>query len=411
MAHSLAGIPDPPPITLLFYKAEQLEQWKAADQRIQLTTKGVADKRDGFDSELVRVPQRSHGQVLPYAEADRLRTLRNEGMTGEELFDRAEIAARESNDVLMEQSGKGPPIKHLILTVKASGAVASLMSVKKRLGPDSSILFMCNGMGIIEEVNEKVFPDPETRPKYMLGITSHGVNRQQDKPFEPTHAGFGTVSIGLAPQLSTPPTSPAPGTDHPNPNMNLDMVPSSQHLLQTLTRTPVLAAVAFSPIELLKSQLDKLAVNAVLNPLTALLDCRNGALLYNYSITRVMRLILTEVSAVFTSLPELRGQPNINTRFGPERLETLCVGVANRTADNISSMLQDVRAGKKTEIEYINGFVVRKGEELGITAAFNYMVQQMVLGKQQMINDEEEKMVPFVEEQIRIYEKEVRESS
>lgn len=181
---------------------------------------------------------------------------------------------------------------------------------------------------------------------------------------------------------------------------NEKWAPSSRYLLRTLTRSPVLCAVGFTPTELLQQQLEKLVANCILNPLTSLLDNRNGALLYNFPLTRTMRLMLAEISHVIRSLPELANVPNVNTRFSPERLETLCVSIADKTKDNISSMLADVRAGKKTEIEYINGYIVRRGEELGVKCVVNYAIMQTVIGKAAMIGRDRRGEVPVEERNL-----------
>jgi 2-dehydropantoate 2-reductase len=145
---------------------------------------------------------------------------------------------------------------------------------------------------------------------------------------------------------------------------------------------------------LLQQQLEKLVVNSVLNPLTAILDNKNGSILYNYPLTRTMRLMLAETSHVIRNLPELKDVPNVNTRFGPQRLEDLVVSVTKKTADNISSMLADVRAGRRTEIEYINGYIVKRGEELGLKCLVNYAIMQTVIGKALMTRREVHGDVP-----------------
>ena len=73
----------------------------------------------------------------------------------------------------------------------------------------------------------------------------------------------------------------------------------SRYLLRTICRSPALAAVPNSPTQLLQAQLDKLAMNAIINPLTSLMDTRNGTILYNFALTRAMRLLLGEISASF----------------------------------------------------------------------------------------------------------------
>lgn len=398
VAHSLRGIPDPPPVTLLFHRIAYAKDWQDGRQEITLVTEGQEDARSGFDSEMAIPSFRRHDKIVSAAEAERLDNLSREDI---DEGSRLDEQIQELPDDEIFELNKGPPIHNVIVTVKAPATVSALSAIKHRLSADSTILFLQNGMGIIEEVNEQVFPNPLTRPHYLLGINSHGVNSQ--KSFVATHAGFGTISLGMPVRRLSKAPSPAllASDEYEDGSSNyndVDMAPSSRYLLRTLTRVPVLAAVGFSPTDLLKAQLDKLAVNCILNPLTALLDCRNGMLLYNMAMTRCMRLLLSEVSSIFIRLPELQGLPNTNTRFSPERLETLAVGVANKTGQNISSMLADVRRGNQTEIEYINGYVVKRGEELGIHAGFNYMVQQLVRGKQQMVHLSDSDDLPFVGE-------------
>ena len=54
-------------------------------------------------------------------------------------------------------------------------------------------------------------------------------------------------------------------------------------------------------------------------------------------------------------------------------------GVCERTGSNISSMLQDVRRGKQTEVEYINGAVAEEGKKLGIETPLNRLVLELLM--------------------------------
>jgi len=179
------------------------------------------------------------------------------------------------------------------------------------------------------------------------------------------------------------------------------MPQTARYLLRTLTRTPLLAAVGFSQTDLLQLQLEKLAVNAIVSPLTVMLDAKNGDVLSNFAMTRVMRLLLAEISLVIRSLPELRGVSNVRMRFSPGRLESLAVSVMRKTSENVISMLQDVRNGKQTEIDYVNGYIVKRGEEMGFKCVMNYMLLQLVKGKQQMINRQIKNFVPIVDDGAR----------
>jgi 2-dehydropantoate 2-reductase len=375
-------------VSLIFHTSNHYRSWQDSQKEIVIRTEGIPVARGGFDAELVPAGFRKHGKVITkdeYNDAD---------LEPDSLRTHERMALRSDEDVedpglyIPEGSTRDEPIHNLIVSVKAGVTVPALLGVRHRLGPDSAILFLQNGLGQIDEVNEEVFPDPETRPSYLSGVISHGVHSHSN--MEATHAGFGTIAIGV------PPSKPSPKAQTELPSITLDATsPSSRYLLRTICRSPVLAAVPNSPTELFQAQLEKLAANAIINPITALMDARNGALTYNFALTRAMRLLLGEISLVIRSLPELSSLPNVNTRFAPDRLETLVVSIAHRTRNNISSMLADTRKGNLTEIQYINGYVVKRGEELGITCYMNYLIAQLVRGKQQLISLERQDELPF----------------
>ncbi|KAI1919819.1 2-dehydropantoate 2-reductase (Ketopantoate reductase) (KPA reductase) (KPR) [Ophidiomyces ophidiicola] len=376
VAHSLASLPNRPPMTLLLHKIEHYSAWKKHERRITLVKHGVAEPRNGFDINVLR--------------------------------DGAWYEPFVPDEAIEEQAGSLPPrskpedqfinvddekIDSLILAVKATQVEQALKSVRHRLSPKSAIVFLQNGMGVQDEVNQKIFPDPASRPSYIQGVTTHGLH--YTKAYHITHAGVGTSAFSIV--YPERPQSPPEDTGKPRAESNdrdfWDI--SSIYLTNTLLRSPELTPVRITKIEMLQHQLEKLAINCVINPLTALNDCLNGDLLYNYNISRVQRLLLIEISTVIRALPELQGVPGAMSRFSPERLRTLAVGVMYKTATNTSSMLQDIRLGKETEIDYINGYIVRRGEELGIKCALNYMLAQMVLAKARMLSKQIQDEIPL----------------
>ena len=91
----------------------------------------------------------------------------------------------------------------------------------------------------------------------------------------------------------------------------------------------------------------KLAVNCVINPLTALYGCRNGDLQrYPEQIETLCR----EVASVMA----MEGY-----HTSCEGLMQYVMDVIRSTADNVSSMLQDIRNQRHTEIDYITGYLRR----------------------------------------------------
>ena len=113
----------------------------------------------------------------------------------------------------------------------------------------------------------------------------------------------------------------------------------------------------------------KLVVSSAINPLTALLRVKNGELLEHPSARALLGELARETAAVAKTLGVALPFP------GPERAAE---EVAQRTAGNQSSMLQDVLRGAPTEIDAINGAVVRLAEEENLPAPLNRTVWSLV---------------------------------
>lgn len=112
----------------------------------------------------------------------------------------------------------------------------------------------------------------------------------------------------------------------------------------------------------------KAVINAAINPITAVCRVRNGEVVRNPYLWEVAKAISEEGREVmakmgyeFDAVSEVRR-------------------VAEMTAENRSSMLQDLERGKRTEVEFINGAIVKKGEEFGIDCATNRTLLNLVRG-------------------------------
>jgi 2-dehydropantoate 2-reductase len=113
----------------------------------------------------------------------------------------------------------------------------------------------------------------------------------------------------------------------------------------------------------------KLVVNCGINALTALLRVPNGELLNRPDAALLMERAATECADVARA-------KHIQLPFtNPvERVRE----VAQKTAVNRSSMFQDILRGAPTEIEAINGAVVREGESLGVPTLVNEILWRLV---------------------------------
>lgn len=113
----------------------------------------------------------------------------------------------------------------------------------------------------------------------------------------------------------------------------------------------------------------KLSVSCGINPLTALLRISNGELLQRPAAAKLMERAVLECAAVAKAA-------RIDLPFADAVSYTR--QVAERTALNKSSMLQDVLRGAPTECDAINGAVVREGARWGVSTPVNEILCQLV---------------------------------
>lgn len=112
----------------------------------------------------------------------------------------------------------------------------------------------------------------------------------------------------------------------------------------------------------------KLIINVGINALTALLRVPNGALVTAPSARSLVGKLVSEAAAV----AQARG-----TSLPDDVLDRV-FAVATATGANHSSMLQDALRGNQTEIDTINGAIVREGERLGVPTPYNRIITDLM---------------------------------
>ncbi len=219
-------------------------------------------------------------------------------------------------------------ITHLLLTTKAYDARSALASVAHRLDEHSTILLMTNGMGVCEEVQSD-----HPQLNFYCGTTTEGAYRQSASHI--VHAGNGITKIGGEDCAQPPPWF--------------------------IDWSGLSIACAWDG-DINRALWEKMAVNCAINPLTALFRCANGELLSRPEIAQQLGIVCEEIVAVSAAA----GQS-----LPTNGLYQLVEEVIAKTAANRSSMLQDVLAGRPTEIDYISGYLVRRAKELKLAAPLN----------------------------------------
>ena len=217
------------------------------------------------------------------------------------------------------------PISHLLITTKAYDALPALAPIASHLTPDASVVVMQNGMGAQQDVATHLAP-----VNVWAASTTDGAWLKA--PFHVVFAGRGETKVG--PLMQTTPSLPTVPTE---------LAPSD------------LTLVADEQIEL--SLWRKLAINCAINPLTAYYNCRNGELAEDPEKYQHMSRICAEIDQLCQLL-------DLTLFDGPAIQQA--AAVARATGANYSSMLQDVRHQRKTELEYITGYLLQQAKQAGL---------------------------------------------
>jgi len=117
----------------------------------------------------------------------------------------------------------------------------------------------------------------------------------------------------------------------------------------------------------------KTIVNSAINPLSAIVERENGFLIENSLLKEIFIKVADESTKVAKKL---------GITFHEDPVHA-AMDVARKTANNYSSMLQDIRKGKKTEIDFINGKIIEYGKQIGVNVDLNKMLYAIIKAKEQ----------------------------
>lgn len=209
----------------------------------------------------------------------------------------------------------------LILTVKSYDTETAVSLAKKIVYDDTIFLSLQNGLDNIERISKQISSE-----NIIAGITTHGAFFS--KPGVIKHTGTGITVLG---ELS------GKKTEH------------VESIVKLFSEAGIKTEVSKN---ILKEIWSKAIINSSINPLTAIFRCKNGYLLKNPILERVLEIICKE------SVKIANAEGN---DFSYSDILSKTKEVVKNTSDNYSSMLQSVLNGKKTEIDSINGKLIDIG--------------------------------------------------
>ncbi|MFO8110574.1 MAG: 2-dehydropantoate 2-reductase [Thermoplasmata archaeon] len=231
--------------------------------------------------------------------------------------------------------------QYILLCTKSYDTEQAVEEIHPYINNDARVVSLQNGLN--NELLISKYVDPH---KIIGGVTSQGIT--YESLGHVIHAGEGDTYIGLYPH----------GKDEYVSRF-------AEFLRNTVLEVEVVDNI-YGYIW------QKVIVNACINPLTALTGLKNGALLEDQELRGLMEKICHESHSVAIKETTL---PNDDPLREVER-------VASLTAENRSSMLQDIQRHRKTEIDCINGAVVDMAKKIGIETPLNHMLYALIKGRE-----------------------------
>ena len=257
---------------------------------------------------------------------------------------RADRAERLNKSGITLETADGNRVTHYIPTVTAipGGQDLVLVLVKSqhtgslRFPPEVPLLTLQNGLGNVEILCNMV-----GSARVLAGVTTEAAHLLGEG--QTRHAASGLTQFGA---WTSCPVTPAS---------------------RILQEAGFNVEITGSPGQLIW---EKAAISSAINPLTALLDVPNGKLLEIPEIRQLMRDLVVEASKVAATE---------GYRF-PHSLVERAEQVCRDTRSNLSSMVQDVRAGRQTEIRAICGEILRRAQLASLPTPRTRVIYQLVRG-------------------------------
>jgi 2-dehydropantoate 2-reductase len=234
----------------------------------------------------------------------------------------------------------------IVICVKSYNTYLTLEPLSHLVGDGTYVLSLQNGLDN-EEVISRYIRENSLGAVLFGGITCHGVTYKE--PGLVKHAGVGDTMIGIY---------DSPGSS--------DEKAALVGVAEAFRR----AGIDIDVVSSIDREIwAKAIINSAINPITAIRGERNGVIVSDPSIKELATCVVKEGVRIARSH---------SIQVTEEEMLERTFSTATRTSVNQSSMLQDVRRRRRTEIESINGALVRKASESGLDAPYNRTLYDLV---------------------------------
>ncbi len=200
------------------------------------------------------------------------------------------------------------------------------------------ILSLQNGLANVDKIEKVV-----DKKQIIAGITNQGV--YFSRPGSVRHTGKGITIVG---------------------ELNRNKTNRIKNIADLFNEVGIVTIVSE---DIIKEIWLKGVINSSINPLTTIFQCKNGYLLKNPILEKIVENICRES----TNIAKING---INISYNQTIQKTK--DVIKNTSENYSSMLQSFKKGKNTEIDSINGKIADIGRTYAIDTSMNEMMIYLV---------------------------------
>ncbi|MBV8749058.1 MAG: 2-dehydropantoate 2-reductase, partial [Candidatus Eremiobacteraeota bacterium] len=293
----------------------------------------------------------THDVIVLARRADVADTLTHDGVTVDDANGTRRVRLHASADprALAECDA-------VLVAVKAYATVDALAPLRGALGANALIASVQNGLDAAADARTAL---PGAR--VIAGSTTQGAIRLTATHVQRVNNGTTIFARNNSPRHPEPPPR------HPE-LVEGSSSPTSDDLVAAFTAAGLDAHVTDDIATILWR---KLIVNAAINPLGALARATNGAIATDPDLVPLARGLAAEAAAVAAAEGIEPGDP-----------WALVEGVALTAAANRNSMLQDLDAGRPTEIEAISGAIARRAHRYGIAVPLTETVLRLVRARE-----------------------------
>lgn len=242
------------------------------------------------------------------------------------------------------------PFDLIILTVKSFDTRTAIEQVRPLVGRDTLVIVAQNGYGNYEAVSEAVENKHTLLARVIFGVKL---------------LAHGTAEVTVI-------------ADDVRIGQPHGAVPEARvrEIAEAFNMSGIPTAYAGNVEAILW---DKILYNAALNPLGAILECTYGQLAEHEGSRQIMDRVIEEIFLV----AQAHGV-RLNWKTPEEYRKHFYTKLVPPTARHFPSMYYDVKAGKRTEIDALNGAIVRLANEKGIAVPVNQTVACIISAKEML---------------------------